>query len=69
MIDAGARHYARSSGRFDRWRATYPESDLLEHHLANPIPGVYLVDKQTYLRLRADPDALERFLADPQGST
>lgn len=40
--------------------------DLLDRHLANPIPGVYLVDKQTYLKLRAYPDALERFLADCQ---
>lgn len=42
---------------------TTRSDDLLDRHLANPIPGVYMVDKQTYLKLRADPDALERFLS------
>lgn len=49
-------------------RDATPSEDLLDRHLANPIPGVYLVDKQTYLQLRTDPNALERFLTtqDPR---
>jgi len=53
---------------------TTPSDDLLDRHLPSPIPGVYLVDKQTYLTLRAAPDELEQFLTtqdprDRQGST
>ncbi|SKT78109.1 Uncharacterised protein [Mycobacteroides abscessus subsp. massiliense] len=35
---------------------TAPNDDLLRCHLANPIPGVYAIDRETYMEIRERPD-------------
>lgn len=35
---------------------TEPDESLLEHHLADPIPGVYAIDRDVYMRMRTGPN-------------
>jgi hypothetical protein len=56
--------YARrlTAGEIDTDR----EDALLEKHLAQPIPGVYAIDSETYLRIRRGPNfrqELDRLIA------
>ncbi|BCO99326.1 hypothetical protein [Mycobacterium intracellulare] len=35
---------------------TEPEESLLERHLTDPIPGVYAIDRDVYMRMRTGPN-------------
>lgn len=55
---------ARLSDEFERrlqhgQTTTLPDDDLLERHLANPIPGVYAIDRDVYMAVRGKPNAEE----------
>lgn len=51
---------ARLTDEFERRQTTTsPDDDLLERHLANPIPGVYAIDRDVYMAARGKPNAEE----------
>lgn len=55
--DARARLHDEFERRLHSGQAdTAPNDDLLERHLANPIAGVYAIDRDTYMAIRERPD-------------